>query len=123
MLVSRKTALPGVRAIDVFATEGHRWFCQTTLQNWQRIDEAVASSHQFLREGLENNRVTLAIRSKTRMRGGLHELRGNYNLARVIDLDNHRKLLLSMIVRLVRKLVSGTSTNREPPTNLVTLPP
>src|ERR1035441_4643082 len=99
MFVSRKTALPGVRAIDVFAAESHPWIRQPALQNGQRIDEAVASFHGLLRERLQNDRIALSIRFKTRMGGSLHEFCRNQNFAPVINLDNHRELLLSIIVR------------------------
>jgi hypothetical protein len=46
----------------------------------------------LLREGLQYNRITLAIRPESRMWGRPHQLRRNQNLARVIDLDNHHEL-------------------------------
>jgi hypothetical protein len=92
-----KTALPGVAAIDVFAAESHRRIGQPAMQNWQRINEAVASFAALLGKRLQYNRITFAIRSETRMGGCLHQFRRYKDFACVVDLDNHRKLLINDI--------------------------
>src|ERR1017187_4291849 len=104
MFVSRKTALPGVRAIAIFAAESHPWIRQPALQNGQRIDEAVASFHGLLRERLQNDRIALSIRFKTRMGGSLHEFCRNQNFAPVINLDNHRETPTVNYSPVIRKL-------------------
>jgi hypothetical protein len=100
MFVSRKTALPAVGAIDVFPAEGHRWISQLTFQDRKRIADVVAFSRRLFRERPKYNRIALAIRFEASVRGGLDQLGRNQNLASVIDLDNHRELLPSMIIRI-----------------------
>jgi hypothetical protein len=90
MFVSRNTALPGVGAIDVFASESHRGIGQPPFQDWQRVDEAASSPSRPVRERLEYNCVALAIRFESRTGRRPHEFRGNQNIASVIDHDNHR---------------------------------
>lgn len=74
MFVSRKTVLPGVGAINVFAAEGHRWIRQPALQNRQRIHDAVASVAGLLSKRLLYNRITFAVRFETRVWSRLHQL-------------------------------------------------
>jgi hypothetical protein len=88
---SRKTVL------RVGAAESHRWIRQPALQNRQRIHEAVASFAGLLRQRLQYNRIAFALGFETRVRGCLHQFRWHKNFARVIDLDNHRKLLINDI--------------------------
>ena len=56
--------------------------------------------------GFKNDRVALPFRFETRVRRRLHELGGNQNLTRVIDLDNHRKPLPSIIIRLNAPIIT-----------------
>jgi len=95
--VSRKTALPGVGTIDVFATESHRGIRQTALQNGQRIHETAVSCRWLLGERLQYNRIAFAIRLESRVGGCPDQFCRHQNFTRVIDLDNHWNLLINDI--------------------------
>src|SRR5579859_2894253 len=97
MFVSRKTALPGVGSIDLFAPECHRRLRQPAVKDGQRVQEAVASFTVLLGKRLQYNRVTFTVRFETRMWSRLHQFRRYKDFTRVVDLDNHRKLLINDI--------------------------